>query len=188
MTYGFIGLGHLGARLAGSLARAGFDLLVYDLDPAAAAPLVAAGARLADSPADIAARCEAVDHLPAVAGGVRARARGAPGRARRRARRAGLDRDEHQRSRHDSRARGESRRARRRDVGMSGDGRRSPGGARRNHRHRRRRRRTLRAASAGARGDGTAHLPRRADRLGVGHQGDHQHARLHSSRRRRARR
>ena len=51
MIYGFLGLGHLGAKLAGSLVRAGFELVVYDLDPQAAEPLVAAGARLAASPA-----------------------------------------------------------------------------------------------------------------------------------------
>jgi 3-hydroxyisobutyrate dehydrogenase len=60
MTYGFVGLGHLGAKLAGSLARAGFELVVYDRDPQAAQPLVSAGARLAASPAEVAAQCEAV--------------------------------------------------------------------------------------------------------------------------------
>jgi 3-hydroxyisobutyrate dehydrogenase len=60
MTYGFVGLGHLGAKLAGSLARAGFPLVVYDLNPQLAEPLVAAGARLAASPAEVAASCEAV--------------------------------------------------------------------------------------------------------------------------------
>jgi len=60
MIYGFLGLGHLGAKLAGSLARAGFELVVYDLDPQAAEPLVAAGARLAGSPAEVAAAVDAV--------------------------------------------------------------------------------------------------------------------------------
>ena len=31
MRYGFIGLGHLGANLAGSLLKAGFDLTVNDV-------------------------------------------------------------------------------------------------------------------------------------------------------------
>ncbi len=60
MTYGFIGLGHLGGRLAASLVRAGFETVVYDLDPDVAAPLVASGARLAASSAEVARRCEAV--------------------------------------------------------------------------------------------------------------------------------
>ncbi len=60
MTYGFVGLGHLGGKLAASLARAGFDLVVCDLDPKAAEPLVAAGARFAATPAEVAACCEAV--------------------------------------------------------------------------------------------------------------------------------
>src|SRR5277367_873752 len=60
MTYGFIGLGHLGGKLAASLVRAGFDLVVFDLDPRAAESLVAAGARLAVSAAEVAAQCDAV--------------------------------------------------------------------------------------------------------------------------------
>ncbi len=44
MTYAFIGLGNLGAHLAGSLLRAGFDVHVHDRDPAAVARLVEAGA------------------------------------------------------------------------------------------------------------------------------------------------
>ena len=60
MIYGFLGLGHLGAKLAGSLARAGFELVVYDLDRQAAEPLVAAGARLAASPEEVAAAVDAV--------------------------------------------------------------------------------------------------------------------------------
>ena len=50
MKYGFIGLGNLGVHLAGSLVREGFEVIVHDLDRDAAAPLLAAGARWADSP------------------------------------------------------------------------------------------------------------------------------------------
>ncbi len=50
MKYGFIGLGNLGAHLAGSLAREGFEVTVHDLNRDAAAPLLAAGAHWADSP------------------------------------------------------------------------------------------------------------------------------------------
>ena len=60
MAYGFIGLGHLGGKLAASLLRAGFDLVICDLDAKAAEPLVAAGAHFAATPAEVAARCEAV--------------------------------------------------------------------------------------------------------------------------------
>ncbi|MDE3177983.1 MAG: NAD(P)-dependent oxidoreductase [Pseudomonadota bacterium] len=60
MAYGFVGLGNLGGKLAASLARAGFDLVVCDLDPKAAEPLIAAGARFAATPAEVASLCEAV--------------------------------------------------------------------------------------------------------------------------------
>ncbi len=49
MRYGFIGLGNLGAHLAGSLRRNGFALTVHDLSRAAAEPLLAVGAHWADS-------------------------------------------------------------------------------------------------------------------------------------------
>ncbi|TIW65805.1 MAG: NAD(P)-dependent oxidoreductase, partial [Mesorhizobium sp.] len=34
-AYAFIGLGHLGGHLAASLVRNGFDVTVFDRDPAA---------------------------------------------------------------------------------------------------------------------------------------------------------
>lgn len=40
---GFIGIGNLGVHLAGSLLRAGFPLIIYDLNKDAAAGLLAAG-------------------------------------------------------------------------------------------------------------------------------------------------
>lgn len=58
MRVGFIGLGNAGGKLAGTLLRNGVDLTVRDLDPAAAAPFLAAGAAWADSPRALA---EAVD-------------------------------------------------------------------------------------------------------------------------------
>jgi len=54
MKIGFIGLGNVGAKLAGSLLRNGFDLIVRDLDLSAAQPLLAKGAAWADSPAALA--------------------------------------------------------------------------------------------------------------------------------------
>ena len=49
MRIGFIGLGNVGAKLAGSLLRNGFDLTVRDTDPAPVAALTAAGAKSAES-------------------------------------------------------------------------------------------------------------------------------------------
>ncbi|WP_299393770.1 NAD(P)-dependent oxidoreductase [Pelagibius sp.] len=49
MRIAFIGLGNVGFPLARNLQRAGHDLTVFDLDPARAAPLAEAGARLAES-------------------------------------------------------------------------------------------------------------------------------------------
>ena len=54
MKIGFIGLGNVGAKLAGSLQRNGFELVVRDLDVSAAEPLLASGATWADSPAELA--------------------------------------------------------------------------------------------------------------------------------------
>jgi 3-hydroxyisobutyrate dehydrogenase len=60
MRYGFIGLGNLGGKLAASLARNGFDLVVNDADPKSAEPLLAAGARWAATPAEVAAQVDGV--------------------------------------------------------------------------------------------------------------------------------
>ena len=50
MKIGFIGLGHVGAKLAGSLLRNGFELTIRDLDHAAGDALIQQGATWADSP------------------------------------------------------------------------------------------------------------------------------------------
>jgi 3-hydroxyisobutyrate dehydrogenase len=60
MRYGFIGLGNLGAHLAASLVRAGFEVRVHDLNRAAADGLIAAGATWAASPAAAADGADAV--------------------------------------------------------------------------------------------------------------------------------
>ena len=57
---GFIGLGNVGGKLAGSLLRNGYDLTVRDLDERAARPLLDAGARRGGSPREMAARCDLV--------------------------------------------------------------------------------------------------------------------------------
>ena len=50
MQVGFIGLGTMGARMAGNLQKAGYKLVVNDLRKDAAAPHLAAGAIWADTP------------------------------------------------------------------------------------------------------------------------------------------
>ena len=54
---GFIGLGIMGKPMAKNLLRAAGALLVYDLDQAAAADLVACGAEAA-TPSEMAERCD----------------------------------------------------------------------------------------------------------------------------------
>jgi len=60
MKIGFIGLGNVGGKLAGTLLRNGVDLTVRDLDRAAASRFEAAGAAWADSPAEMARACDIV--------------------------------------------------------------------------------------------------------------------------------
>ena len=67
MNVGFIGLGNLGRHLAARLLAAGFPLTVHDLDAAAVASLVAAGASAARLAARRRRGLRLRDHLPAVA-------------------------------------------------------------------------------------------------------------------------
>ena len=60
MKIGFIGLGNVGAKLAGSLLRNGFDLTVRDVDRETARPLLDAGAQWADSGREVAESCDVV--------------------------------------------------------------------------------------------------------------------------------
>ena len=60
MHYAYIGLGNLGANCAACLLKAGFEVTVFDLNPALAARLVAMGATLASSAEAAAA---AADHV-----------------------------------------------------------------------------------------------------------------------------
>ena len=57
---GFIGLGHLGNYLAASLLRAGHTVTVTDLNRSSAAKLEAAGAKWADTAADVARASDVV--------------------------------------------------------------------------------------------------------------------------------
>ncbi len=58
MKIGFVGLGYVGGKLAGSLQRNNFDLVVRDLDKEVAAPFLTDGATWAESPKALA---QAVD-------------------------------------------------------------------------------------------------------------------------------
>ncbi len=60
MTTGFIGLGAVGAKLAGNLHRNGVALTVFDLDPEKMAGFVADGALAAGSAAEAMATCAVV--------------------------------------------------------------------------------------------------------------------------------
>ncbi len=63
---GFIGLGNMGGPMCGHLVRAGFEVTAFDLNEAALARLVEAGARGADSAAECARGAEAlITMLPA---------------------------------------------------------------------------------------------------------------------------
>ena len=60
MKIGFIGLGNLGVKLAGTLLRNGHDLIVRDLNPALEADFLARGAMSAKSPRAMAEICDLV--------------------------------------------------------------------------------------------------------------------------------
>ncbi len=60
MKIGFIGLGNVGAKLAGSILRNGFDLRVRDLDRASVEPFLVKGAKVSPSPKEMAEQCDMV--------------------------------------------------------------------------------------------------------------------------------
>lgn len=60
MKIGFIGLGNVGGKLAGSLLRNGSDVAVHDLDADLVAGFVARGAKAGGSPAALMRDCDAV--------------------------------------------------------------------------------------------------------------------------------
>ncbi len=55
LRVGFVGLGIMGAPMANNILSAGFPLTVWNRTPARAEPLAAAGAKVAASPAEVAA-------------------------------------------------------------------------------------------------------------------------------------
>ncbi len=60
MKIGFIGLGNVGGKLAGSLLRNGWDVTARDLDAGLVADFVARGAKAGESPAAMMRACDAV--------------------------------------------------------------------------------------------------------------------------------
>jgi 3-hydroxyisobutyrate dehydrogenase len=60
MQIGFIGLGNIGAQLAGNLLRHGSDVTVRDLDPQRVQQLVSLGAGAAANPQEIASRADLI--------------------------------------------------------------------------------------------------------------------------------
>jgi 3-hydroxyisobutyrate dehydrogenase len=60
MKIGFIGVGNIGAPIAGQLLKAGHALVIHDIRPEAASALLAAGAAWSSSTAALAADCEVV--------------------------------------------------------------------------------------------------------------------------------
>lgn len=59
-TIGFIGLGTIGSVVARNIQKAGYPMVVHDLVPQAARELLASGARLAESAAEVARQCRIV--------------------------------------------------------------------------------------------------------------------------------
>ncbi len=60
MKVGFIGLGNVGGKLAGSLLRNGFDLTVRELDKSIAQPYLDKGAKWSESPKELAENCDLI--------------------------------------------------------------------------------------------------------------------------------
>ena len=65
MNIGFIGLGNMGSGIAANILSSGQNLIVHDLNQAAAAELLENGAPWAEDPATVAALSDVVDELEA---------------------------------------------------------------------------------------------------------------------------
>src|SRR5439155_8450430 len=59
-SVGFIGLGIMGGPMAGHLIEAGYPLTVFNRTRAKTEPMAARGARVAGTPAEVAARSEII--------------------------------------------------------------------------------------------------------------------------------
>lgn len=60
MKVGFIGLGKMGSGLAKNLIRAGYDVMLFDINPDAVKEMVKFGGRNAESPTEIASEAEVI--------------------------------------------------------------------------------------------------------------------------------
>jgi len=60
MRIGFVGLGIMGKPMAKNLLKAGYELVVFDVVEAPLKEVVAAGAKAATSPSDVASQCEII--------------------------------------------------------------------------------------------------------------------------------
>lgn len=56
--YGFLGLGIMGSAMAANLVRAGLDVTIWNRTAEKCAPLVTLGARLGESPCEVASSCD----------------------------------------------------------------------------------------------------------------------------------
>ena len=56
--FGYLGLGIMGSAMARNLLDAGHELIVWNRSAEKCAPLVAAGAKQADSPAKVVSSCD----------------------------------------------------------------------------------------------------------------------------------
>jgi 3-hydroxyisobutyrate dehydrogenase len=57
-TVGFIGLGNMGGGMAANIQKAGYPMVAYDLREETTRPFLENGARLANSPAEVAGLCD----------------------------------------------------------------------------------------------------------------------------------
>lgn len=60
MKIGFIGLGIMGKPMSKNLIKAGYELVVYNRSRSSVEELAALGAQAADSPADVASKCQVI--------------------------------------------------------------------------------------------------------------------------------
>src|SRR5215470_15906565 len=60
MQIGFIGLGTMGASMAANLQKAGYKLVVHDLNRQAASTHIANGAQWVQTPREVAAACDVI--------------------------------------------------------------------------------------------------------------------------------
>ena len=164
MNVGIAGTGRMGAAIATRLLGQGHAVTVWNRTPAKTAPLVAAGAKAADSPAALASASEAIITILTDAAAIDATYTGADGAPRRRREGQALHRDEHGAARDRAGAGGEGAREGRGDRRVPGRRHDRPGARRQALRLRRRHRRRFRAREAAARRDVPADRARRPGR------------------------